>query len=150
VSLFTVAGSLIWNTVLVTLGWLARDFIVANLHHLMVHAGPDCYRLAHIEAGIVAQRLYIAANAMGFGCGFSGLFYDDEVRRFFGLDKSGWEVMHEVAVGVPLQPGQRHFIVYPDPPLGTGAFEAANALVSDYAPPGTQLTTPNTLAVEQG
>jgi membrane protein DedA with SNARE-associated domain len=32
--LFTVAGSLIWNTVLVTLGWLARDFIVANLHYL--------------------------------------------------------------------------------------------------------------------
>src|SRR5829696_9440646 len=32
--LFTTAGSLIWNTVLVTLGWLARDFIVANLHYL--------------------------------------------------------------------------------------------------------------------
>src|SRR3954454_7783627 len=32
--LFTTAGSLIWNTVLVTLGWLARDFIEANLHYL--------------------------------------------------------------------------------------------------------------------
>jgi membrane protein DedA with SNARE-associated domain len=32
--LFTAFGSLIWNTVLVTLGWLARDFIVANLHYL--------------------------------------------------------------------------------------------------------------------
>ncbi len=32
--LFTAGGSLIWNTVLVTLGWLARDFIVANLHYL--------------------------------------------------------------------------------------------------------------------
>ena len=32
--LFTTAGSLIWNTVLVTLGWLARDFIVKNLHYL--------------------------------------------------------------------------------------------------------------------
>jgi membrane protein DedA with SNARE-associated domain len=31
---FTTAGSLIWNTVLVTLGWLARDFIVENLHYL--------------------------------------------------------------------------------------------------------------------
>jgi membrane protein DedA with SNARE-associated domain len=31
---FTAAGSLIWNTVLVTLGWLARDFIQANLHYL--------------------------------------------------------------------------------------------------------------------
>jgi SagB-type dehydrogenase family enzyme len=88
----------------------ATCFVVANLHHLMSHAGPDCYRLAHIEAGIVAQRLYIAANAMGFGCGFSGLFYDDEVRRFFGLEKSGWEVLHEVALGVPLQPRQRRVV----------------------------------------
>jgi membrane protein DedA with SNARE-associated domain len=32
--LFTAGGSLIWNTVLVTLGWLARDFIEANLHYL--------------------------------------------------------------------------------------------------------------------
>jgi membrane protein DedA with SNARE-associated domain len=32
--LFSAAGSLIWNTVLVTLGWLARDFIEANLHYL--------------------------------------------------------------------------------------------------------------------
>jgi len=32
--LFTAGGSLIWNSVLVTLGWLARDFIEANLHYL--------------------------------------------------------------------------------------------------------------------
>jgi membrane protein DedA with SNARE-associated domain len=32
--LYTAAGSLIWNAVLVTLGWLARDFIEANLHYL--------------------------------------------------------------------------------------------------------------------
>jgi membrane protein DedA with SNARE-associated domain len=32
--LFTAAGSLIWNSVLVTLGWLARDFVEANLHYL--------------------------------------------------------------------------------------------------------------------
>ena len=49
-----------------------------------------------------------------------------------------------------LPQGAPHFIVYPDPPLGTGAYEAANALVTAYAPPGTRLTTPNTLAVEQG
>ncbi|WP_369256514.1 DedA family protein [Geodermatophilus amargosae] len=32
--LYSAAGSLIWNAVLVTLGWLARDFIEANLHYL--------------------------------------------------------------------------------------------------------------------
>jgi SagB-type dehydrogenase family enzyme len=88
----------------------ATCFIVANVNHLMTHAGPDTYRLAHLEAGIVAQRLYLAANALGHGCGFSGLFYDDEVRNFFGLAQSGWEVMYEVALGVPLQPGQRRVV----------------------------------------
>jgi hypothetical protein len=38
------------------------------------------------------------------------------------------------------------YIVYPDPPLGTGAYEAAHALVAEFAPPGTRLVTPNTLA----
>ena len=32
--LYTAGGSLIWNGVLVSLGWLARDFIEANLHYL--------------------------------------------------------------------------------------------------------------------
>jgi SagB-type dehydrogenase family enzyme len=88
----------------------ATCFIVANLHHLMTHAGPDIYRLAHLEAGIVAQRLYLAANALGLGVAFSGLFYDDEVRKFFGLLQSGWEVMYEVAMGVPLAPGQQRVV----------------------------------------
>ncbi len=88
----------------------ATCFITANLHHLMTHAGPDTYRLAHLEAGAAAQRLYLAANALGYGCAFSGVFYDDEVRRFFGLAQSGWEIMHEVAIGIPLQPGQRRVV----------------------------------------
>lgn len=32
--LYTTGGSLIWNSLLVTLGWLARDFVEANLHYL--------------------------------------------------------------------------------------------------------------------
>ncbi|MGB7156942.1 MAG: SagB/ThcOx family dehydrogenase [Tepidisphaeraceae bacterium] len=88
----------------------ATCFLVANVHHLMTHAGPDTYRLAHLEAGIVAQRMHLAASAMGLGCGFSGVFYDDEVRKFFGLAQTGWEVMYEVALGVPLAPGARRMM----------------------------------------
>jgi len=40
-------------------------------------------------------------------------------------------------------------IVYPDPPLRTGVYEAAQALVAQYAP-GVELTTPNTLTVKAG
>jgi hypothetical protein len=43
-----------------------------------------------------------------------------------------------------------HFILYPDPTLRAGHYEAAQALVTSYAPSGTRLLTPNTLAVTTG
>jgi hypothetical protein len=41
-------------------------------------------------------------------------------------------------------------ILYPDPPLRAGNYEAALALVEMYAPSGTRLVTPNTLAATKG
>jgi hypothetical protein len=41
-------------------------------------------------------------------------------------------------------------ILYPDPPLRAGVYEAAQALVADYAPAGTRLVTPNTIAAMRG
>jgi hypothetical protein len=41
-------------------------------------------------------------------------------------------------------------ILYPDPPLRAGLYEAAQALVSTYAPAGARLATPNTLAATSG
>jgi hypothetical protein len=41
-------------------------------------------------------------------------------------------------------------ILYPDPPLRAGNYEAAVALVGMYAPSGTRLVTPNTLAATKG
>ena len=40
-------------------------------------------------------------------------------------------------------------ILYPDPPLRAGGYEAAQALVTAYAP-GTRIMTPNTLAAMKG
>jgi hypothetical protein len=40
-------------------------------------------------------------------------------------------------------------ILYPDPPLRTGLYEAAQALVTTYAP-AARLVTPNTLAATKG
>jgi hypothetical protein len=47
-------------------------------------------------------------------------------------------------------PNTPHIILYPDPPLRAGVYEAAQALVAMYAPPGTHLVTPNTLAATKG
>ncbi len=41
-------------------------------------------------------------------------------------------------------------ILYPDPPFRAGSYEAAQALVKEYAPAGTRLVTPNTLAATKG
>lgn len=43
-----------------------------------------------------------------------------------------------------------HLIFYPDPPLRAGLYEAAEALVATYAPSGTRLLTPNTMAATKG
>lgn len=47
-------------------------------------------------------------------------------------------------------PKTPHLILYPDPTLRAGHFEAAQALVATFAPSGTQLVTPNTLAATKG
>ena len=43
-------------------------FMVADLKALMSAAGPDAYRLAHLEAGVVAQRIHLAAAGMDLAC----------------------------------------------------------------------------------
>jgi SagB-type dehydrogenase family enzyme len=77
----------------------AACVMVANLPALMTHAGPDAYRLAHLEAGIVTQRLYLAATAYGLAAVTTNTFYDDECRHFLGLSKTGWEPLSLVAIG---------------------------------------------------
>lgn len=78
-------------------------FILADLRTITTKAGPDSYRLAHLEAGITGQRIHLAAAAMGLGCSGIGGFYDDEVREFLDLEKTGWEPIFELAVGVPVE-----------------------------------------------
>jgi SagB-type dehydrogenase family enzyme len=76
-------------------------FMVADLKALMTGAGPDAYRLAHLEAGVVAQRIHLAAASMELACAGSGAFYDDEVRGFLDLHRGTWEPIYAVSVGVP-------------------------------------------------
>jgi SagB-type dehydrogenase family enzyme len=74
-------------------------FMVANAFVLLSQGGPDTYRLAHLEAGTVAQRLVLAARGLRLAAKPSSFFYDDELRKFLGLEQTGWEPIHAVAVG---------------------------------------------------
>ena len=79
-------------------------FMVSHLAHLTHTAGPDLYRLAHLEAGAVGQRIYLAANALGLGASNYGGFYDDDVRILLGISNTQWDVIYAAAVGVVDEP----------------------------------------------
>ena len=78
-------------------------FMIADLKPLMTRGGPDTYRLAHLEAGVVGQRIFLASSALGIGCTGIGPFYDDEVIKFLEPEPSGWEVIYATVLGVPLE-----------------------------------------------
>jgi SagB-type dehydrogenase family enzyme len=84
---------------------LARDasavlYYLTDLDALAGTFGERGYRLAELEAGLVAGRAYLATYAIGRGA--TGLtFYDDEVSRFFSPHAAGFEPLLAVAIGVP-------------------------------------------------
>jgi len=47
--------------------------------------GERGVRYAHIEAGAVAENIYLEAVSLGLGTVLTGAFHDDEVRRVLGL-----------------------------------------------------------------
>lgn len=77
----------------------AACFMAANLYRLLNEGGPDLYRLAHLEAGMAAQRIGLAAAAMGLATSQTGTFPDEPARQFFQMEKTGWEILYAVAIG---------------------------------------------------
>ena len=63
------------------------------------NSGARGYRDAHLEAGILGGRAYLAAYSLGRGA--SGLtFYDDDTTKFFAPHAEGKSPLLMVAVGV--------------------------------------------------
>jgi SagB-type dehydrogenase family enzyme len=68
-------------------------------------AGPGrAYRHAFLEAGLLGERLYLQAQALGLGVCAVGAFYDDEAAALVAVDPAREWIVHFAAVG-PLQPG---------------------------------------------
>jgi SagB-type dehydrogenase family enzyme len=76
--------------------------LVANLEPLLLAAGPDAYRLAHLEAGIIAHRIQLGAESLGLAASSNVQFFDDEFREFLELQAGSWEVIQQVLLGAPL------------------------------------------------
>jgi SagB-type dehydrogenase family enzyme len=75
----------------------AAVFHCAQLEPILAALGARGYRAAQLEGGVAAERLQLAAFALGVGA--TGLtFLDDDVSAFFGTPAAP---MLTVAVGVP-------------------------------------------------
>jgi SagB-type dehydrogenase family enzyme len=59
------------------------------------------YRYVYIDAGHIAQNLYLAAGALGLGVCAIGAFFDDRVNELVGLDGVEETVIYMACVGWP-------------------------------------------------
>jgi nitroreductase len=76
----------------------ATHFLMADPGAVLGAHGDRGYRVAQLEGGIVAGRIYL--GAYGHRLGATGLtFYDDEVTAFFSPDAAGLSCLLVVAVG---------------------------------------------------
>lgn len=74
--------------------------IVAELEGAQSEFGERGYRYAHIEAGALGQRLYIAAEALGLRATGIGAFFDDRVHAYLELETG--QVVYHFAIGYPV------------------------------------------------
>jgi SagB-type dehydrogenase family enzyme len=73
---------------------------MTELDRALEALGNRGYRDAHLEAGILGGRAYLAAYSLGRGA--TGLtFYDDDTTKFFSPHAKGKSPLLMVAVGVP-------------------------------------------------
>ncbi len=73
---------------------------MSDLDRAIDALGNRGYRDAHLEAGILAGRMYLSAYALGRGA--SGLtFYDDDTTKFFSPHAACKSPLLMVAIGVP-------------------------------------------------
>jgi SagB-type dehydrogenase family enzyme len=57
------------------------------------------YRYIYLDAGHIAQNIYLAATGLGLGCCAIGAFYDDEVNELLGVDGVDECALYMCAVG---------------------------------------------------
>ena len=73
--------------------------MIADLERATREHGERGYRYAHFEAGAIGQRLYLAAEAMGFHSTGIGAFFDDDVHRYLDLSPEEGQVVYHFACG---------------------------------------------------
>lgn len=63
--------------------------------------GQRAYRYVYLDAGHIAQNLYLAGEAVGLGVCAIGALFDEEVNRLIGVDGISETVIYMASVGWP-------------------------------------------------
>ena len=83
--------------------WMANAsfhfLFMTNMASLEKSWGPRGYRYAMMAAGMLGERLYLAASALGLGCCGIGAFYDGEASRLLGLNARS-RVLYIISLGI--------------------------------------------------
>ncbi len=73
--------------------------MIGDLDRATRRHGDRGYRYVHFEAGAIGQRLYLAAEALGFQSTGMGAFYDDLVNKYLKLAPEAGQVVYHFACG---------------------------------------------------
>lgn len=73
--------------------------MVADLERATGQWGDRGYRYSFFEAGAIGQRLYVAAEALGFQSTGIGAFFDDAVHQYLNLKPEDGQVIYHFASG---------------------------------------------------
>lgn len=83
--------------------------MIGAIGPVLDQAGAWAYRCLHWEAGMVAQVLYLEAEACGLRGTGIGCFFDDGVHDLLGLDAAEdapWQTLYHFTAGGPLEDGR--------------------------------------------
>jgi SagB-type dehydrogenase family enzyme len=80
-------------------------FPVANYEPRLAAYGDRWYRVQNMEAGIIVQRLYLAAAALGLGCHTQLGFHVDAVNELLGLGETPLTSLIQVLIAPTHDPG---------------------------------------------
>jgi SagB-type dehydrogenase family enzyme len=78
-------------------------FHTADLAQAVRHLGDRAYRYLHLDAGLLGERLDLAALAEGLGASGIGGFFDDHVTDLLGIPREQ-AVVYITCLGVPAGP----------------------------------------------
>jgi SagB-type dehydrogenase family enzyme len=77
-------------------------FLTCDLRKLLWKYGRRCYRMSHVDAGVVAQQLHLIATALGLGSCMIAGFVEEAVHKLLDIDGKLEFAALAICLGVPV------------------------------------------------